>query len=707
MPPSSHSSLSPSVIGSVVRYRRLVLVVVAVCALIALIYTAVSGSEYTGKAQIVIAQPPTFLPPFPVSGSHSTAAAYVNQQVAIMQSQPVSYGAAAIVNNKVSGANVTGDQIHSGLTIKPQTGAAAGINTTTQVLVTMPTAELAAASANAVIASYIQALHHQIRTQASQSISALDKEIAAVTAELNGLPPPTATKTTVPSTTNTTTTTLPRPPKTTTTRVPRTTTTRVPRTTTTRSTTTTTTTTIPSTSTSAAASTTGLNAGDLKLVSFRASTDTTTTTPASTSTSTSSSSSSGSAGQRVTLTATLVNLTRSRSQVRVDEQTDLAYRPAVFPATIPTTTSNGNFLRNFVIGVLIGLLIGMIAAYAIAVRRRQFEKPEEPELLYAVPLISAVPAFNQNAWLPAGLPILTEPAEEPAERIRAIATALRSIRNSSPSLIAGFSAASPRSGTTTMVANVGLALAQMDERVLVMDGDPIGRGLTRTLTDTDNEFAHLHPRAGFSEVVGGRPLIDTVVRADAVPRLSVLTSGLDPDLAMHRWSPQSIRLALRDAAEHFDIVLIDIPPVGSSSYGIDLADAAENLVLVVPYLDLIEDHDRLKERMRVSDITMLGYVFNGAPTRNHFSPYYPILHDAGQQQAIVVPPSPGAALPQTVITTPPPPPSYQSPGRATEDDITGVTTAVRTEEPSPAQPVSGGVEGDDKPTGRTPVVEPE
>ena len=86
-------------------------------------------------------------------------------------------------------------------------------------------------------------------------------------------------------------------------------------------------------------------------------------------------------------------------------QTDLAYRPAVFPATIPSATSNGNFLRNFGIGVLIGLLIGVIAAYAIAVRRRQFEHAPEPELLYSVPLIVvAVPAFTRTRGCRLGFP---------------------------------------------------------------------------------------------------------------------------------------------------------------------------------------------------------------------------------------------------------------------------------------------------------------
>ena len=116
--------------------------------------------------------------------------------------------------------------------------------------------------------------------------------------------------------------------------------------------------------------------------------------------------------------------------------------------------------------------------------------------------------------------------------------------------------------------------------------------------------------------------------------LSVLTAGTDPNLAMHRWSPQSIRLALRLAADTRHR-LIDVPPIGSSSYGMDLADAAENLIMVIPYLDLIEVHERLKERMHVADFKLLGYIFNGGPSRNHFMPYYPILYDPRSEMASV------------------------------------------------------------------------
>jgi hypothetical protein len=87
-------------------------------------------------------------------------------------------------------------------------------------------------------------------------------------------------------------------------------------------------------------------------------------------------------------------------------------------------------------------------------------------------------------------------------------------------------------------------------------------------------------------------------------------------------------LALNDAKDHFDLILIDVPPVGTS-FGIDLARAAQNLLLVVPYLDPVRYHAHLNERLEIAGIALTGYVFNGVPAGGEFIPYYPLLHATG------------------------------------------------------------------------------
>jgi Mrp family chromosome partitioning ATPase/capsular polysaccharide biosynthesis protein len=656
MPLSSTRPLSPSIISALSRFRRVVIVSMAIFVFAFALYSLLSGPRYAGKAAIVISAPPSALHPFFGNGGSTSPAAYVEKQVALLESQPVSNGAANIVNEKIGSAHISGQEINAHLTVKPQTGVASGLNPTTDITVTNGDAVIAAASANAVVQSYTNASHLQIRQQAAQSIAAIDKQITATQSELNQLPAVGSSHTTTTTTTTThppkvpTTpalhTTTTRPPRTTTTRPPRTTTTLPPRTTTTSSTTPTTT----------IASTTGaVRVGSQKalaeyqLVTAHGSesidlVDTTATTTPGTGTTTTiaggtgntgsgSSSNSGTSGtsslaQRAALTNSLILLNKSKTQVKVDEQADLQYSMVVYPATIPTKPTNGSFWKYIGIGLFLGLAVGIIIAYALAYSRQVFEKPEEPELLYDVPILAAIPAFRQPVWLPTGLPILTEPFDEPAEKYRAIATTLRSLRNSHMSMLVAVSAAAPRSGTTTTVANTGFALAEMGERVLVVDGDPVGRGLTRTLLETDAERPMTKLHAGFSEVLGGRALMETVVQSGSNANLFVLGSGLDPDLALTRWSSQAIKLALNDAKDHFDLVLIDVAPVGTS-FGIDLARAAQNLLLVVPYLDPVRYHTHLKDRLEIADIALLGYVFNGVPAGGEFIPYYPLLHSTG------------------------------------------------------------------------------
>jgi Mrp family chromosome partitioning ATPase/capsular polysaccharide biosynthesis protein len=654
MPLNSTRPLSPSIISALSRFRRVVIAFVALFVFSFALYALVSGPTYAGKAAIVITQPPSSLHPFFGNGSTTTPAAYIEKQVALLESQSVSNSAAAIVNHKIPGAHVTGQEINGHLTVKPQTGVAAGLSPTTNVTVTNGNAEIAAASANAILQSYVTASHLLIHQQANQSVAALNKQIAKTQGELNQLPAPTASTTTttvpVPKTP-----TVPATPRTTTTRAQRTTTTRAPRTTTTTTPKTTTTKAQDTTTTTTSASATGAvrNSSHSELASFQFGAaqppshimlvDTTSTTAVGGTTTTAAASgntggtgntgntgsgSSSHVAQRAALTNSLILLSKSKTQVQVDEQADLQASMVVYPASIPTKPTTGSFWKYVGLGLLLGLVVGAIVAYALAYTRQVFEKPEEPELLYDIPMLAVIPAFRQPAWLPTGLPILTEPFDEPAEQYRVIATALRSIRNSHMSMLIAFSAAAPRSGTTTTVANTGLALAEMGERILVIDGDPVGRGLTRTLLETDLEHPIAQSRPGFSEVLGGRPLMDTVAQAETNPNLFVLGCGLDPDLALSRWSSQAIRLAMDDAKDQFDLVLIDVPPVGTS-YGIDLARASQNLVLVVPYLDPVRHHTQLKERLEIAGISLLSYVFNGIPATGEFISYYPLLHSTG------------------------------------------------------------------------------
>lgn len=682
------STIGPTILGSIRRFYRVVVLTTAMAFLAGLIWIAVSPSEYAGTVSIIISPLPASLSAG-LNTTHVSAATYTGQQVALMQSAPVAAGAANILNARFSGSHVTGPQIQNGTVVKlPVPGTVGSNGAATRVSVTLPSSTLAPAGANTLIASYLVADKALVRTQAKNSIAAINTAIARTEAGLAALPPATVTH---PSngTTSTTTTTQPhtsatRPPRTTTTRPIPTTTTRPPRTTTTRPARTTTTRAPPTTTTTTATSTSAsgreihsqasvdlassgptlapaILAADTTATTATSgsSTTTTTTVPASSSggsssgSSTSSSTSGSSTNQqRAALQATLASLNHSKAQVQVNEQVDLAYSPTIFPATPPGVPANGNYLRTLAISMLIGLFIGTIITFILASSRRRFETATDPQKVYGVPLMTTVPAFEAMVWSAATLPILTAPADEAAEAYRILATLLRARRGDSDCMVVAFSAADLGSGTTTTVANCGLALAEMGERVLVIDGDPLGRGLTQALVVDTNGVGTGPPPLGLPELLEGRNLAETMVPALGTTDVMVVPSGRDTDMAIHRWRSGTMRTALENLSERFDVILIDTPPMGTSSFSLDLAGVAEHLVLVIPHYDLIELHQGIARRLAMVGVELLGYVYNGTPSNTRFAPYFPIVRGAP-----AVPLDRGPSPIATSASPLPPPPS--------------------------------------------------
>jgi len=803
----------PTIVGSVRRFRRIVIFITAAALIITLFYLVIAPTKYTGKVGIIIVPPPASLTTG-ASPVHVSAATFNSAQVALIQSNAVAQGAAAIVNSNFSDANLTGPQVQGATAVKlPTAGSTSNQGSTTQILVTLSSPDIAAATANAVASAYLAAVRAQIRQQAGHSISALQAEYNSVQGELKGIPAPTSrsssnststTTTTHPTTTTThpphaTTTHAPRatttrPPRTTTTRPPMTTTTRPPRTTTTRPPRTTTTT-QAATSTTAAfrqgvtpAGTTGiveslvevvspavgdpgasqslrLTAQDvpvtpgaepvttLPAVTANSGTATTSTSsPASSSSSGTSSASSSvtpgsgpvasnrnanNASQRAVLEATLVNLNRQISQIRVNEQIDLAFRPTIFPATAANSPPSGHFWRTVIIGLLVGLFIGVLAAFALASTRRRFEHAEDPSALYGAPLLTTVPAFEAGLWSQVGLPMLTDPIGEAAEAYRSLATILRAQRGETDSILVAVTAADLGAGSTTTVANCGFALAEMGERVLLVDADPLGRSLTQSLVNGSSTPGLHEPPLGLSELLGGRTLAETVVPATRNERMMVLPSGRDSDMAVHRWRTTTLRAALEGMTEAFDVVLIDTPPIGMSSFSLDLIATAEHVMLVIPHYDHVPPHEELARRLPMIRAELLGYVYNGVQSSTRFAPYYPVVR-GGPADSTTLGPVPAArSTPLQIANAVParaPVPAPGDPGEAINVGAASSNVAVQTTDPTPAQgvkpssdpptkvepavPASGGApartpvtrrrSGTDVPdTGVLPVVEPD
>jgi succinoglycan biosynthesis transport protein ExoP len=131
----------------------------------------------------------------------------------------------------------------------------------------------------------------------------------------------------------------------------------------------------------------------------------------------------------------------------------------------------------------------------------------------------------------------------------------------------------PGEGKSTLALSLAMAHAEQGNRTLLIDADLRQPAIER--------LVRLDPDAGLAEVLAHRSHWSSATRSvPGRPNLSVLGSGLPLPLALVLIGPQ-MRGILNQAIQHFDLVVLDSPPLLGCAETLELAAAADLAVLAV------------------------------------------------------------------------------------------------------------------------------
>ena len=320
--------------------------------------------------------------------------------------------------------------------------------------------------------------------------------------------------------------------------------------------------------------------------------------------------------QRAALTNQRTALVNQQAQAIVNEQIDLAQQSGVQTSGQPVTQTRHKWAFNAVIGLFIGILIGSALAFALARRRRIIADRQDPSAIYGVPLIGEIPAFDARKTRQANgravsvlLPMASDPQSAIAETFRFAAGFVERIRiMRGPRLSLAFVSSRAGRGRSTVVANLGLAIAEGGTRVLVVDADAASADLTARL------LPHAKIAGGFEQVLAGECALANCVQPSSFnSAVAVLASGPPPRRRVTGAARSAAVAALfAEAKARFDVVLIDSPPmlVVADATAVEAADGA---VVVIGPNELVEDHRKMAERLNLIGTDVVGYIFNRAP----------------------------------------------------------------------------------------------
>ena len=227
--------------------------------------------------------------------------------------------------------------------------------------------------------------------------------------------------------------------------------------------------------------------------------------------------------------------------------------------------------------LLLALAVGSVLAFGLAFffeyLDSRIKTPDELKAHLGLPSLGMVPALDVKVWkdkeplLHAGVP----PGF--AEAFRTIRTNVLFSSAEEGSRVLVVTSTGPGEGKTTVATNLAIGFAQAGQRVLLIDAD-MRRPRVHSVFGLKQE-------PGLSNLMVGNARASESVHKAPVPGLWVLGAGRIPPNPAELIGSQRFRDFLNSLKEHFDLILVDSPPVMAVTDAAIAAHAANGVVFVV------------------------------------------------------------------------------------------------------------------------------
>ncbi|MGC7870002.1 CpsD/CapB family tyrosine-protein kinase [Desulfosporosinus sp. SYSU MS00001] len=179
--------------------------------------------------------------------------------------------------------------------------------------------------------------------------------------------------------------------------------------------------------------------------------------------------------------------------------------------------------------------------------------------------------------------------------------------------------AGPREGKSSTVANLAVSIAQTGKTVLVMDAD--------LRNPTQHKLFRLPNFEGLSVALVQDQDYWSYIRETSVSGLMVMTGGPIPPNPAELVGSNRMKRLIEELSEHFDILLIDTPPVVAVTDACILAQEVDGAILVVASGEVNKDYaQRAKEQLDKVGAKILGVVLNKADLKTSEYYYYYYYH---------------------------------------------------------------------------------
>ena len=314
-------------------------------------------------------------------------------------------------------------------------------------------------------------------------------------------------------------------------------------------------------------------------------------------------------------------LLQKLQEVRVAENQNMGNARVIESALVPDKALLFKPMLILALGSVLCILLSGGTIVVLEVRDTSIKTLKEVRELFGYTFLGAIPSLQKKA--PADgknteatvsqLPVRDTPRAPISEAFRMLQANLKFLSSDKPRVIVVTSSV-PGEGKSTVSANLSAALAQLGNRVLLIDAD--------MRRPTQHHIWEKANTEGLSDVIVGQAELKAAVK-EVMPKLNVLTAGATPPNAVALLESRGMSALIETVSQTYDFVIIDAPPTLVAADALTLGKLADG-VLMVARPGVVNTHTAhaARDLLVTSGQKVLGLVVNGVILQNESDSYY-------------------------------------------------------------------------------------